>query len=547
MGKATLFCVLFLAVIATALAACREAKLAAWSDTYSVKGVLHLPFAEIDEPFSAWYDGPNKKSRIDYYDTVKTYQLPTEYQYGTNLKITPVTMSDDKLNVIECLQVNGTSDEGVDIQSILPDTTDFTLSGTQTIDGVDTEVWTLTNVEEEKTNIYTLWITYDGSSPVPVKYEMSGYNTLLGSHYDHYYLDYSDYQTNAIPDGTFDLDTDLTCTSFPGPGLKHLYTFNPMKEFIYPTITSHVESEFQNFKEKHDKSYSDDKEHNLRKEIFRQNVRFIHSHNRQPKGFKLAVNHLADKTENELKALRGKQYTPTYNGGAPFPYTNIKDDDVPETFDWRILGAVTPVEDQAVCGSCWAFGVAGAIEGAYFVKYGNPVIISKQALMDCTWGYGNNGCDGGEDFRVYGWMLDHGGVPIKTDYGNYLGEDGYCHVEGLDLIAPISGFVNVTVNDENALRLAIFKNGPVSVAIDASQPTFSFYSSGVYEEPKCLNGADQLDHAVLAVGYGSLNGQNYWLIRNSWSTHWGNDGYILMSSKDNNCGVMTSPTYPVLT
>nr|CAI5830895.1 unnamed protein product [Callosobruchus analis] len=194
--------------------------------------------------------------------------------------------------------------------------------------------------------------------------------------------------------------------------------------------------------------------------------------------------------------------------------------------------------DQSVCGSCWSFGTIGAIEGAYFLKNGGKLVrLSQQALIDCSWGYGNNGCDGGEDFRAYSWIKKHGGVPTEEDYGPYLGQDGYCHADKVPKVAPIKEWVNVTSNNENALRLAIFKHGPISVAIDASHRTFSFYSNGKVEE---------LDHAVLAVGYGSLNGKDYWLIKNSWSNYWGNDGYILMSAKDNNCGVMTTPTYVVM-
>lgn len=174
---------------------------------------------------------------------------------------------------------------------------------------------------------------------------------------------------------------------------------------------------------------------------------------------------------------------------------------------------------------------------------GNLVRLSQQALIDCSWGYGNNGCDGGEDFRAYNWMMKMGGIPTEEDYGPYLGQDGYCHANNVTLVAPITGFVNVTSNDANAFKIALLKHGPLSVAIDASQKTFSFYSHGIYYEPNCKNGLDELDHAVLAVGYGIINGESYWLVKNSWSNYWGNDGYILMSARNNNCGVMTTPTY----
>uniref|UniRef100_A0A674J7Q0 Peptidase C1A papain C-terminal domain-containing protein n=1 Tax=Terrapene triunguis TaxID=2587831 RepID=A0A674J7Q0_9SAUR len=124
--------------------------------------------------------------------------------------------------------------------------------------------------------------------------------------------------------------------------------------------------------------------------------------------------------------------------------------------------------------------------------------------------------------------------------GSYpgLAANGYCHYNSTELLANITGYVNVT-----ALRAAVFKNGPVAVSIDASLKSFIFYSNGIYYDPQC---GESLNHAVLAVGYGVLQEESYWLIKNSWSTFWGNDGYILLSMQDNNCGVATAATYPVL-
>jgi len=166
-------------------------------------------------------------------------------------------------------------------------------------------------------------------------------------------------------------------------------------------------------------------------------------------------------------------------------------------------------------------------------------------LIDCSWGFGNNGCDGGEDWRVYQWMIKHGGIPTEDSYGPYLGQDGYCHVNKSEMGLKIKSWVNVTSGDVDALKVAIASHGPVSVAIDASHKSLSFYSNGVYYENECNNDVAGLDHAVLAVGYGELNGEKYWLVKNSWSTYWGNDGYVLMSQKNNNCGVATAATYVV--
>lgn len=224
-------------------------------------------------------------------------------------------------------------------------------------------------------------------------------------------------------------------------------------------------------------------------------------------------------------------------------YKGVK---VPESFDWRLYGAVTPVKDQAICGSCWSFATTGAVEGALFLKTGSLQVLSQQMLVDCSWGFGNNGCDGGEEWRAYEWIMKHGGIGTTETYGAYMGMNGFCHVNTSQLTAHIQSYTNVTSGDAEALKLALFKNGPAAVSIDASHRSFVFYSHGVYYEPACGNTTDDLDHAVLAVGYGTLSGKPYWLIKNSWSTYWGNDGYILMSMKDNNCGVTTDATYVTL-
>jgi len=283
----------------------------------------------------------------------------------------------------------------------------------------------------------------------------------------------------------------------------------------------------------------------IRKNNFRQNMRFISSRNRAGLSYKLAANHLTDWSERERRTLRGRLNSPGYNGGQEFAYTSTEVTDAPSELDWRIYGAVTPVKDQSVCGSCWSFGTVGTLEGARFLQTGVLEPLSQQALIDCSWGFGNNGCDGGEDFRAYKFMLRHGGLPSEDDYGPYLGNDGFCHFNETRPSFQISGYVNVTSGDQNALRVAIAKHGPVSIGIDASHRSLSFYSSGVYYEPECGNTLNSLDHAVLAVGYGEINGKRYWLVKNSWSTYWGDGGYVLMDMKDNNCGVATSPTFVI--
>lgn len=411
--------------------------------------------------------------------------------HGTLLKVAPIT-NDKVENKATCLQVNGTSDNQVTIQSILPNTKNFSLVGTELFMGHRCDKFRLEETIGEKRNVYTLYVRYKKSPkypssrmPIPVRYDMRGYNSLLGSHFDHYYLDYDAYSHEDIPNEVFEVDLNEPCISFPGPG--HMTTFNPASEFVHPHLDDHIDSEFERFKGKHSKAYNGEQQHEQRKHLFRQNLRFIHSKNRAGLGYSLAVNHLADRTEDELQVLRGFRSTKPVggNGGKPFPSDLLTSKDhMPDQWDWRIMGAVTPVKDQSVCGSCWSFGTIGHVESAYFLKNGgNLVRLSQQALIDCSWEFGNNGCDGGEDYRAYQWIMKMGGVPTEEDYGGYLGQDGYCHAKNVSVVAPITGFVNVTSGNENAFKVALFKKGPLSVAIDASQRTFTFYSHGVYYEP----------------------------------------------------------------
>ena len=132
-------------------------------------------------------------------------------------------------------------------------------------------------------------------------------------------------------------------------------------------------------------------------------------------------------------------------------------------------------------------------------------------MIDCSWGFGNNGCDGGEDFRSYDWIIKHGGIATEESYGQYLQADGYCHTQNATIGAQLYGYVNVTVDDPVALKTALVNEGPISIGIDAGHKSFVFYDNGVFYEPTCGNKPDDLDHAVLLVGYGTLYGQDYWV------------------------------------
>ncbi|EDV28492.1 uncharacterized protein TRIADDRAFT_36902 [Trichoplax adhaerens] len=540
MMKASLLILLFVSVeLLAALPASNGGP--KWASSYSVQGTLYLPYAKIVEPFKAYFSA--NKSRIEYYNGMDiVLQRSDMMAHGAKYELVPET-TEKFTNVRQCFSIKGSKAAPVTPQAILPDLSKFSKTGTKTYNKIKCDVWTYKNKQMGRVNTYTMYVT-QGSKPSPVHYIMEGYDSLLGSHYDEYKLDYKNYKAGKIADNMFDPPKKMKCHGFPGPGLEADMISSPMQQFIDHEAEDTIPRIFHHFASKHQKNYKDERERRFRENTFRQNLRFIHSTNRQRLGFTVKVNHLADLTDNEIKVMNGRKTSlkksKTYQ--MPFNLTGLERYVAP-TIDWRKLGAVTPVKDQGVCGSCWSFGTTGTIEGSLYLKSGKLVSLSQQNMIDCTWGFGNNGCDGGEEFRAFEWIAKHGGIATEKSYGQYLAQDGKCKLNKTKIGAKIRGWVQVPHGNQSALKLAVSAVGPVAVGMDAALKSFSFYSSGIYYDKQCGNKEQDLDHAVLAVGYGNENGQDYWIIKNSWSTHWGDDGYVKLSMKNNNCGIATDASF----
>jgi len=248
------------------------------------------------------------------------------------------------------------------------------------------------------------------------------------------------------------------------------------------------------------------------------------------------LNHLADLTNAEYQALYlgthiTVDYKPLYEELAPLA----------DSVDWRTKGAVSEIKDQGQCGSCWSFSATGSIEGIHEIKTGKLVSLSEQNLMDCSGSYGNQGCNGGLKDNAFKYVVANKGIDTEASYP-YTGKQGTCHFSTANIGATITGYKDVSSGSETALTTAI-NTQPVSVAIDASQNSFQLYKSGVYYEAACSS--TRLDHGVLAVGYGTDSGKDYYIVKNSWGTSWGQKGYIWMSrNQKNNCGIATQASYP---
>jgi len=299
---------------------------------------------------------------------------------------------------------------------------------------------------------------------------------------------------------------------------------------------------FVQWMQTHQKSYNH-MEFQHRFAIFKSNQRYIDEFNAKSNGMTLAMNHMGDLTNAEFKRMylgTKVDANKVQLGGEAFVADNTEA--LPTSFDWRTKGAVSHVKDQGQCGSCWSFSTTGSTEGCHFLNKNQMVPLSEQNLVDCSGSYGNEGCEGGLMTQAMQYIIDNKGIDTEDSYP-YTAEDGTCQYNAANSGATLKGYKNVKTGDEGDLQNSVSK-GPTSVAIDASQSSFQFYSSGVYDEPNCST--SQLDHGVLAVGWGTdSTGGDYWIVKNSWGTSWGQSGYIWMSrNKSNQCGIATMATLP---
>jgi len=318
---------------------------------------------------------------------------------------------------------------------------------------------------------------------------------------------------------------------------------------IDPVLSDeNVWKEFEAFMGKFAKSYTSAEEKLRRFAVFRQNFAFITAHRNQGFKYTLDINEFADLTHEEFKAMYvGFRNHPKRlrRLGTDFSLSSVDSNDLPSYIDWNEKKCVTPVKNQQQCGSCWAFAATGAMEGAVCVKTGKLVNLSEQQLVDCSRKEGNEGCSGGEMDSAFQFVIDNGGICSEEDYP-YSAVNGNC-TQTCSPVATIQGFKDVPKEDEVALQAALAKYGPVSVAIEADQMGFQFYSGGVFDGTCGTN----LDHGVLLVGYGhdSQKNEDYWLVKNSWGDKWGDKGYIRLvrhKGKAGQCGILEDPSFPLV-
>ncbi|KAH9547788.1 hypothetical protein CY35_11G054400 [Sphagnum magellanicum] len=307
-----------------------------------------------------------------------------------------------------------------------------------------------------------------------------------------------------------------------------------------------AEAKFRGFVREYGKVYATDEERQHRFKAFRHNLMKAVEHQALDPTAVHGVTEFSDLTEEEFAAQFLGLKVPEAIKNAPSG-PDLPTGDLPEEFDWRNLGAVTPVKNQGACGSCWAFSTTGAVEGAHFLATGKLVSLSEQQLVDCDHQCDpeekdacDAGCGGGLMTNAYNYVMEAGGLESESDYP-YKGSNGKCRYDSNKIAAKVTNFTNIPI-DEDQMAAYLVHQGPLAVGINAAY--MQTYIAGVSCPIVCNK--HNLDHGVLLVGYGKhgfapvrLSHKPYWIIKNSWGPMWGDHGYYKICRGHGECGLNT--------
>jgi C1A family cysteine protease len=330
-----------------------------------------------------------------------------------------------------------------------------------------------------------------------------------------------------------------------------------MKAFVGAAVVAaasaaELSGEFDEFVKQFGRNYASAEEKEYRKQVFHKNLDWIAAENAKGKSYRVGVTQFADLTFDEFKAeyLTGYLHAPKNASLGVFhaPADFVADDSV----DWTTKGAVTPIKDQAHCGSCWSFSTTGALEGAWKIAGHDLVSLSEQNILDCD--KGGDKCKGGSMEQAFDWVKTNGICSETADpYKCQDQTSATCTGSTCDASSgtcskvlaagDVTGSTEVG-QTEGALEAAVTKQ-PVSVAIEADKAVFQHYTGGVLKDEAC---GETLDHGVLVVGYGTDAGQDYWKVKNSWGTSHGEEGYWRIergsAQAGGECGIRKGAVYP---
>lgn len=322
---------------------------------------------------------------------------------------------------------------------------------------------------------------------------------------------------------------------------KYLSGESPVDYEVFGKMWLQFESEFTSPMAKKNSFFE-------RQSNFQDKVQEVIAHNSDPTStWKKGINEFSDMTDaefNEYYQISTGLRDPQHCSATSQRMSVAKNGERAAAWDWRDHNGVSPVKNQGHCGSCWTFSTVGALEAHTMIKYDGAFSpLSEQQLVDCAGDFDNHGCSGGLPSHAFEYIKAAGGISTEDAYP-YFAADKNCTVNPDTFsIEVVGGSVNITEGDEEDLANAIFAHGPVSIAFEVVG-NFRDYKTGVYVSDTCKNGSSDVNHAVLAVGYGVEDDVPYWLIKNSWGAAWGDEGFFKMKRGVNMCGVAQCNSFP---
>jgi cathepsin F len=304
--------------------------------------------------------------------------------------------------------------------------------------------------------------------------------------------------------------------------------------------------QFLKFQSKFGKTYSTIEEFETRFNVFKHNVENMQKRVASGKvsSYQIGITKFTDLTVQEFRrTYRNLKSVPgTKNEGQQYLEAMLNGD-APDAYDWRDHNAVGPVKDQGQCGSCWTFSTVGNLEGLHAIKKGKIVQYSEQQIVDCD--KTDGGCNGGWMAKAFDYVKNAGGIETEQDYP-YTAEDDTCSFNKSKVVPDLQvkdKIVNLNM-DEKLMKEFLFKNGPLAIAFNAD--LIMDYTSGIVTDDSGDCDPTQLDHGVTLVGYGSENGQDFWIVKNSWAEDWGEQGYFRMARGSGTCGINAYVTSAIL-